>query len=118
MRARHRRVAAGVIAGLVLGCAAPTRHGERVDPEGYARAEAVCRDQAVARYGAPPPGGARDDAPCDPQSWLCHKTRAWMLDEGNPLSTATPRDRLVQRHTDRCLAEQGFDATGRSSPRR
>ncbi len=31
-----------------------------------------------------------------------------MLKEGNPLSTATSRDRLVYEYTQSCLQKQGF----------
>ncbi len=33
-----------------------------------------------------------------------------MLNEGNPLSTATPRDRRVHEYTRSCLEKQGFEA--------
>ena len=89
----------GGLAVLALGCSTPKQHGKPVDPEHFARAEDRCQREAISRYGAPPPDARHRDDACDPQSWLCRKTQAWMLKEGNPLSTATSRDRLVYDYT-------------------
>ena len=98
----------GWLAILAIGCATPTQLGKPVDPADFARAEERCRDQALARYGrgmAPKPGAGDR---CDAQSWLCRKTENWMLSEGNSLSTAEPRERLVHQATRKCLEARGY----------
>ncbi len=94
---------------MLAACSTPHQYGEVADPDEFARAETRCHDEATARYGRGPAEAAgRADERCDPQSWLCRRTKAWMLKEGNPISTATSRDRLVHRYTQRCLENQGF----------
>ena len=107
-RGTASRIWVGSLAVVALGCAAPRQHGKPVDSAHFTRAEARCRQEAISRYGAPPPGAPLRDDTCDAQSWLCRKTEAWMLKEGNPLSTATPRDRLVHEYTRTCLENRGF----------
>lgn len=102
------RVWIGWLVVVALGCSAPRQHGKQVDPTQFARAEARCQTEAISRYGAGPTDAPRHDDACDARSWLCRKTQAWMLKEGNPLSAATPHDRLVYEYTRTCLAKQGF----------
>jgi hypothetical protein len=107
-RVSASRIWIGCLAVAALGCSAPRQNGKPVDASQFARAEGRCQQEAISRYGAPPPGAPRGDDQCDAQSWLCRKTQAWMLKEGNPLSTATSRDRLVYEYTQSCLQKQGF----------
>ncbi len=99
-----------LLLGATASCASPRQHGEPVSHDQFAHAEAACREEAVSRYGPPPARSARrDHDTCDAQSWLCRRTQAWMLNESNPLSTATTRDRMIHQHTQRCLERLGFD---------
>ena len=93
-----------------LGCTTPTHNGEPVDPATIQRAERACRESAVARYGAAPSPSVRTSEPsqCDPKSWLCRRAERWMMDADNPLSDATPRDRLVHQHVRKCMNEKGY----------
>ncbi len=98
------------LTALAMACATPTRNGQGVSPATYQSAEQSCREKAIDRYGPPPPESRRpsEQSGCDPKSWLCRRTEAWMMKADNPLSDATPWERTVHRSVRNCMQEQGY----------
>lgn len=94
---------------VLTACVTPERAGRPVDPGELELADRQCRREALARLGSPETRrevALRDR--CDVQSWLCRKSEAWMMREGNPLSSATPRDRAIHQDVEACLKKRGY----------